>query len=175
MEDDLQENPLFQMFQNSEHFSNAADGKYVVVVPSKGALEMIKLNREFLLTHILKPSPFFVKEYVTLTDSIVAFEDSKLVIRNTVVPRTVKILCEELYYDDNFNSFKILKVQLPLIGRVSRAYHDSLTAAPGMPCLLIYLFIYLSIQRERERERERVAHFIYLISLSLSLSLSFFS
>ena len=63
MEDeDLQKNPLFVFFQNQkELFARAAKDKFVVCVPATGSLQATRISKDFLLTHILKQSPYFTE------------------------------------------------------------------------------------------------------------------
>jgi hypothetical protein len=126
MEEDLQTNPLFQLFQRSEYWAKAAASNYMVVVPAKGSLSQIRLNREFLLTHILQPSVFGEREFTNLNGTVVNFEEKNLIFLGNP-RRTVRVIQEELYYDDNYNSFKVLKVLVPLIGGVTRAYIESIS------------------------------------------------
>ena len=39
--------------------------------------------------------------------------------------RRVLLLCEELYYDEDFESFRVLRVNFPLLGKVPRAYMEA--------------------------------------------------
>ena len=63
MEDeDLQKNPLFLFFQNQKDlFARAAKDKFVVCIPAADALQATRINKDFLLTHILKQSPYFTE------------------------------------------------------------------------------------------------------------------
>lgn len=44
-------------------------------------------------------------------------------------PRTVAVLREELYYNEQFESFKVLLINFPLLGKVPLDYYKSVTDA----------------------------------------------
>lgn len=64
----LQENPFLQTLQSkfSELYDAASSNKYLILVPAKDSLGLAKLDQPFMETHILKESPYFKQEYVTL-------------------------------------------------------------------------------------------------------------
>ncbi|XP_069135097.1 ankyrin repeat domain-containing protein 27-like [Argopecten irradians] len=70
-------------------------------------------------THILRPSPYFQSEFLTLKSSekIVHLEESGKELRTGdgfTCPCTVKILTEELGYNKDYKPFKILVIEKPL-------------------------------------------------------------
>ena len=109
MGDDLQTNPFFLAFQRSPHFAAAAASKYVVICPAAGALSLIKVNDSFLSAHLLVASDFFDREYRSLNGVVCTFEGQRIAVRagNLTSARTLKVVQEELYYDDDFNSFAL--------------------------------------------------------------------
>jgi hypothetical protein len=132
MDDELQTNPLFVFFQKSGHFDAAAANKLIVVVPHRGALILNKVDRTFLQHHILRQSEFSEQEFVSLSGIVTTFEGDSVVVHANpsagATRRTLKVVGEELYYDDNFESFKVLKVNFPVVGKVTQKYLDSLSA-----------------------------------------------
>lgn len=128
--EDLNDNPLFQFFLSSQHYANAARENYLILVPTTPSITLIKPNKDFLETHILKKSPYYQDQYVTLNGKSVVLADSQLTCKlGFAKPRTVAVTSEELYYDDNYSSFSVLRINFPLEGMIPAAYYKSITEA----------------------------------------------
>jgi hypothetical protein len=116
--DDLNSNPFFRVFQSTPAYVKAPAKKWVVVVPVASSLTSADCsNKDFIACHVLQP-PEQKDEYKTLDGRTVVFRDQKLVCGAgfPAPPRTVSVLQQETYYDEQFESFEVLRISAPLIG-----------------------------------------------------------
>lgn len=63
--EDLQKNPLFQMFLDSELYAQAAKKQLIVCVPAAESLKLTKLTKDIMLSHVISASPFGKDEFIT--------------------------------------------------------------------------------------------------------------
>jgi hypothetical protein len=125
----LSNNRLFDYFLHSSYYSLASSHNYILCVPANQSLKVLKLSNDILLTHILTQSPYYKGEYITLNQKIIELSNNKLICKqNFPRPRVVSLLSEELYYDENFNSFKLFKINFPLEGKIPLNYYNTITA-----------------------------------------------
>ena len=69
---------------------------------------------------------------MTLNQKTVAKENGQLVTKNGFHKRrAVVVLLEELYYDDDFESFKVVHLNFPLEGKVPLEYVQKMQKAVG--------------------------------------------
>jgi hypothetical protein len=68
--EDLQQNPLFQMFMSSELYAQAAKKQLTVCVP---VAESLKVTKDVLLSHVISASPFGKDEFLTQNGKTVVF------------------------------------------------------------------------------------------------------
>ena len=69
---------------------------------------------------------------MTLNQKTVAKENGQLVTKNGFYKRrAVAVLLEELYYDDDFESFKVVHLNFPLEGKVPLEYVQKMQKAVG--------------------------------------------
>lgn len=133
-DEDLNANPLFTAFLDSNWFKVAAQQQLIIAVPSKTSLSSLKINNDHIENHVLKQSPYYQDEYITVNGKSVSYNSSQLICKQSnqwTQDRTVTIQAQELYYDDQFESFSILRVTLPLDGKISDDYLRSLEASNG--------------------------------------------
>mmetsp|Transcript_26283 Transcript_26283/g.36626 ORF Transcript_26283/g.36626 Transcript_26283/m.36626 type:complete len:528 (+) Transcript_26283:65-1648(+) len=99
-------------------FDKACQSCFTLLVPSLTSLPQ-KIDTDFVRAHILKPSPYFKDEFLTLDGKVVAIRGSDVVCRQGFrYPRNVKIINEETCYNENFESYRLLLTSAPLIGEI---------------------------------------------------------
>ncbi|KAL5017334.1 hypothetical protein ScPMuIL_006923 [Solemya velum] len=120
-EDELDTNPLFKALQTSyvELFEKVQDG-CLICIPQTISMTGVSVNQKFVETHVLRPSPYFKGQYVTLHSSkvkTVHYENStRLLTTGDGFPQQcqIQILSEELGYNKNYQPYKILIIERPL-------------------------------------------------------------
>ncbi|XP_033747141.1 putative uncharacterized protein DDB_G0284213 [Pecten maximus] len=119
--DELDINKFFRFLQTSylDVYEAAQERCYMVCIPQQTSLTNININKKFVETHILRPSPYFQSEFLTLKSSerIVHLEENGKELRTGdgfQCPCKVKILTEELGYNKDYKPFKILVIEKPL-------------------------------------------------------------
>lgn len=126
----LQGNPCFGLFvETDELFELAAARQWIVLAPVTGSLRQARISIDFVRTHILRKSPYFKDKYCTLDDRDVEFDGKTILATGKSWPqeRAAVVLEEELYYDSNFQSFRVLHISQPLIGKsTARQAHGTL-------------------------------------------------
>lgn len=121
----------FQALQKSfpRLYDRAAQNCHTVLVPVKASLALARIDSDFVRCHTLKPSPYLKDEFSTLDGKTVNIREKKVVTgKGFRYPRTLHILAEESCYNDNFESFRLLLVSAPLVGRVPES---ALAAGPA--------------------------------------------
>mmetsp|Transcript_21266 Transcript_21266/g.52036 ORF Transcript_21266/g.52036 Transcript_21266/m.52036 type:complete len:526 (+) Transcript_21266:104-1681(+) len=127
-------------------FDKSSAECHTFLVPVLASLPQ-KIDRDFIKTHILTPSPYFKDEFVTLDGKTVAVKEGKVMCRQGFrYPRNVQVVAEETCYSDNFESFKLILVASPLVGRIrARAQTPKTVNIPEK----------LSIGRKKLRDHQR--------------------
>lgn len=124
-DEDLSGNPFFQALQNkySKIYDAAAPNKYIILVPKAESLKKAKISEQLVKTHVLRLSPYLKDEYVTLAGHTVTIRDSVVATKSGFKEqRSARVLMEETFYNDDFESFRVLLVPYPLEGRVPGDY-----------------------------------------------------
>ncbi len=65
----------------------AAKQKFVVCVPAAGSLGASRITADFLQTHVLRVSPYFKNEYISLNNKVVAFRPDKTIFCKKGFPK----------------------------------------------------------------------------------------
>ncbi|XP_060078383.1 ankyrin repeat domain-containing protein 27-like [Ylistrum balloti] len=119
--DELDINKFFRFLQTAylDVYEAAQERCYTVCIPQQSSLSNINISKMFVETHILRPSPYFKSEFLTLksSDRIVHLEENGKELRTGdgfSCPYKVKILSEELGYNKDYKPFKILVIEKPL-------------------------------------------------------------
>jgi hypothetical protein len=124
--EDIQANPFFALLQSTPIFAACARQQLIVCIPAAESLSLLKKDKELLESHVFR-STDRKDEYVTLNQRSVSFKDNTLITGSGfVIQRTVPVTMQELYYDENYESFQVLRVSYPLIGKVPMAYLQAL-------------------------------------------------
>ena len=131
IDDVLSDNPLFALFLSSSHYSVAASQCYTVAVPPAACLVGLspRLSASLVDSHVLRLSPYFVGQYLTANGRSVGLVDGRSLQclagggwSRDDEGRVSRIVERETYYDDDYASFTVLRVDMPLEGRVSADY-----------------------------------------------------
>ncbi|XP_066293250.1 ankyrin repeat domain-containing protein 27-like [Branchiostoma lanceolatum] len=121
-EDDLDFNPFFQALQTTfkQHYSIARHKCHLVCVPATDTLHGRAINQRFVETHILRTSPFFQGQYISTDkdgNKTIAVEKGNIVtLEGFQEEAEVRILSEELAYNEDYKPYKILVIERPLDG-----------------------------------------------------------
>ena len=66
-------------------------------------------------THILRSSPYFLGEFLTLNGKVVVIENDTMVLKDGFLSKgEVRILAEELFYNNEYQPFKVIRIGKPL-------------------------------------------------------------
>eukprot|EP00941_MAST-03F_sp_MAST-3F-sp1_P001656 g1656.t1 len=87
----------------------AALHNYLLLVPVVSAASSPSISATVLKDHVLRPSPFFTNEYITLSDKLVILSGRTLTPSSSSYP-SVLIICEENFYNSEFQPFRVLSV-----------------------------------------------------------------
>lgn len=134
-EEDLNVNPLFEYLQGGNVLEQAAAKNYLVLIPAAASLALCTINREFATTHILarpKPDAADPTAHATVSGKIVHLRDRAFTTGAgfPTPARVCAVASEETYYTESFASFQLMRLTLPLLGKVSPAYMQSISAQP---------------------------------------------
>uniref|UniRef100_A0A7S4UDD0 VPS9 domain-containing protein n=1 Tax=Guillardia theta TaxID=55529 RepID=A0A7S4UDD0_GUITH len=120
-DEDLEVNPVMVTLKLKapDLYRRAADEQLLVCIPCAASSQGLPLNRTTLETHLLKPSPFFAGLYESMNGKTVEVEEGMLETRSGFLDnRRVRILFEELHYNENFKPFRVVCISQPLQGGV---------------------------------------------------------
>eukprot|EP00960_Hanusia_phi_P045053 757002-Hanusia_phi.AAC.1 len=120
-DEDLDHNPVMMTLKLKapDMYKRAADEQLLVCIPCAASSQGLPLNRTTLETHLLKPSPFFAGVYETMNGKTVEVEEGMMETRAGFLDnRRVRILFEELHYNENFKPFRVVCISQPLQGGV---------------------------------------------------------
>lgn len=124
--EDLESNPLYRFLQSSRLLEAAVDKRLLICVPAAASLAQSVINKDFAQTHLVQVTgepPH--ASYRTLTGKQLLLGVDKTITTGSgfpAPPRRVGILCQELYYNEQFQSTQLLRLALPLVGKVPAAY-----------------------------------------------------
>ena len=147
IDDVLNDNPLFSLFLSSPHYAVAASHSLLVAVPPAASLHGLspRLSASLVDSHVLRSSPYFVGQYLTVNGRSVGLTDGRTLHclagggwGRDEEGRISRVVASETYYDDSFHSFTVLRVDMPLEGRVSADY-ELLVRSEGSGSGLVHL------------------------------------
>ncbi|XP_067648665.1 ankyrin repeat domain-containing protein 27-like [Haliotis asinina] len=120
-DDELDNNPFFRALQTTylDLYERAQEKCHLICVPLSSSLEGLTINQKFVETHILRTSPYFRGQYLTINSHsrTVLLEEGGGVLQTGEgfsATITVKILNEELAYNKEYKHYKILVIERPL-------------------------------------------------------------
>ncbi|XP_046356366.1 putative uncharacterized protein DDB_G0284213 [Haliotis rufescens] len=120
-DDELDNNPFFRALQTTflDLYERAQEKCHLICVPLSSSLEGLAINQKFVETHILRTSPYFRGQYLTINShsKMVLLEEGGGVLQTREgfsEKITVKILNEELAYNKEYKHYKILVIERPL-------------------------------------------------------------
>ena len=131
--EELSTNPFFvALLKHQDLVQHIAKEQAMVCVPSSDSLKLCKLTVDFLSTHILLATEE-ADSYQTRNGKTVLFSAGRVVCQTGFPrPRTVMVIYEELYYDEDFNTIKILRTNFPLEGKIPLAYYKNVATAASV-------------------------------------------
>ncbi|CAG8494445.1 1529_t:CDS:2 [Paraglomus occultum] len=114
-DDDLDENIFYTVLRKD--YSKIFHRVAVICVPHSRSIVGLKMSRSFIETHSLTPSPYFTGQYHSINGKIVSIERNVIKsISGFKEHRTVRILGEELVYNESYKSIQVLIIERPLEG-----------------------------------------------------------
>ncbi|KAJ3441560.1 ankyrin repeat domain-containing protein [Anaeramoeba flamelloides] len=109
----LDDNPFFQRLKKKfkSLYKKANDECYTICVPDVSCLIGAKINRSLIELHILRESPYFSGEFITL-----AKDTKSVLLKPSVIElkrgfdkrRKINILSREQFYNNKYEPFEIL-------------------------------------------------------------------
>lgn len=121
-QEDLFINPFFSALRKRHPslYAEAEQNCYLICVPQAPSIVGMDLTQQFIEMHIMRPSPYFQGMYYSFNDSDkeIEIEGDKVLTRNgfQATNRSIRILFEELFYNKQYNSFRVLCLEMPLEG-----------------------------------------------------------
>ncbi|GFT83468.1 ankyrin repeat domain-containing protein 27 [Nephila pilipes] len=132
--DELENNPFYTSLETkyADKLKEAQKKLWLICVPFHKSLKGIAITKEFVDTHVLKPSPFFKSHFVTTDiNNPVSFEIENDYIKTPT--GTIKILSEETAYNDDYKPYRILITETPLCSsKVKDELHSSSCSKNGV-------------------------------------------
>ncbi|KAK7088170.1 ankyrin repeat domain-containing protein 27-like [Littorina saxatilis] len=122
--DELDINPFFRALQNkfSDLYNRAQEKCYTICIPQTTSILGTDINKDFAETHILKPSPYFQGQLLTLTShgnhskTVTLANDGCSISTGEGFPSKViaRIVNEELAYNKEYDQYRVLILDQPL-------------------------------------------------------------
>jgi len=135
MSDDLDSNPFFIALKHryKQLYHYAATNQWVICVPHSNSIteDELPITQAFAEMHVLAPSPYFACEYETMNKRQCEVEDSTITTgKGFAEPgREVTILNEEVFYNRDYKSHRVLIIDCPLEGGQQGGLKSSSTGA----------------------------------------------
>jgi len=116
--DELEDNPFFRYLKtkHSKICQHASKNLYVICVPAKGTFQPDQLSQKAIESHIFKPSPYFLGEFCSLDNRTIRIERNQIFLKEgyTKLGQVITILGEELFYNEDYQSYKVYCIEKPL-------------------------------------------------------------
>ncbi|KAG1674634.1 hypothetical protein GQR58_015006 [Nymphon striatum] len=120
--EDLDWNPFFKALNTvyKRQYEEAQRKSWLICLPCTDSIHHLKsFNTKFVELHLLRPSPYFYSQYVTTDrNESCSFEiENGYIISATDESEEdfkIKIISEELGYNEDFRQFRILLIEKPL-------------------------------------------------------------
>lgn len=117
---------------------------YIICVPQNASLQYVVIfDRSFMNTHILRP--YSGDDFITMNGRCVSIHGRNVLTKTGFLePRQARILMEELHYNAQNKSFRILLLDIPLEGQYPPQCKAG--AVPVcMLCALLFRFSFISL------------------------------
>eukprot|EP00656_Telonema_subtile_P053876 TRINITY_DN7888_c0_g1_i2.p1 TRINITY_DN7888_c0_g1~~TRINITY_DN7888_c0_g1_i2.p1 ORF type:complete len:325 (+),score=70.44 TRINITY_DN7888_c0_g1_i2:184-1158(+) len=130
MADDIDANPFFQALKTTfqQVYNDAAENQRTICVPHSRSFDPEIIDQWFIESHILTASPYFAGQYVTPNGKSCEMEDgeSNLLVGEGYGEegRIVKILSENVFYNREYKSYRVLITDSALEGPQNRVSQD---------------------------------------------------
>merc|ERR1712012_61678 len=121
MEEDFDFNPFYQALSGRLYalHQTAQEKCYVICVPHSSSISESDVSTKFAEMHILQRSPYFAGTFLT-TDlgksKTLELENGFLLTTEgkTKTERKIKVLAEEIGYNSDYKSYRILLISEPI-------------------------------------------------------------
>ncbi|XP_031565360.1 ankyrin repeat domain-containing protein 27-like [Actinia tenebrosa] len=124
-DEDLNENPFFKYIKtkNKPLYDEVADNRWIICVPRKGTLSRSNHTVNDVENHILYPHPLDkgsnLTDFKTLNGKTVKVNEGFIVTTEGFEDvKSVRILFEETFFNNNNESFQVLCLDQPLEGEI---------------------------------------------------------
>ncbi|PRP81145.1 ankyrin repeat domain-containing protein 27 [Planoprotostelium fungivorum] len=118
-QEDLHYNPFFKILKTrfARIYSQAEKNCSLICVPQASLCTGLEFSLPFIQDHIFSPSPYFAGQFQSATNKSVEIQDNHIVSKSGFDrPTRVKILFEELFYNQEYKPFRVLCIETPLVG-----------------------------------------------------------
>jgi len=140
-QEDVNNNPLFKAIKRTKLYLQVEKNCWTVCVPQSSVTTGMKITQDTIESHILQPSPYFQGEYITLNQKTVNIEDNNIKISDDYgETRKAKILFEEVFYNKDDRSFKVLCLNIPLVGNYEVTGITKLPSTKNLQECIEFLF-----------------------------------
>eukprot|EP01113_Clastostelium_recurvatum_P044360 TRINITY_DN7481_c0_g1_i6.p1 TRINITY_DN7481_c0_g1~~TRINITY_DN7481_c0_g1_i6.p1 ORF type:complete len:605 (-),score=135.72 TRINITY_DN7481_c0_g1_i6:14-1795(-) len=138
--EDLSTNVLFRTLKQKyprlhQNVEKCTQG-WFVLVPQRNSIDVSSLTQEAIEAHVVQPSPYFQGEYVTANGRALSIEKGVVSTgEGFSTGASATILFEELFYNRDYKSFRVVCISAPLVGasprpRAKLVSQSSLTHIP---------------------------------------------
>eukprot|EP01117_Protostelium_nocturnum_P012068 TRINITY_DN4419_c0_g3_i2.p1 TRINITY_DN4419_c0_g3~~TRINITY_DN4419_c0_g3_i2.p1 ORF type:complete len:497 (+),score=60.87 TRINITY_DN4419_c0_g3_i2:245-1735(+) len=118
-QEDINFNLFFKTLKKKYNslYQEAEKNCWLICVPSSHACEGWNITQLEIETHIFQASPYFAQEYISLNKKSVLIHENVIYTKKGFEKsKTVPILFEELFYNKEYNQFRVLCIGEPLEG-----------------------------------------------------------
>ncbi|KAJ4457243.1 putative ankyrin repeat domain-containing protein 27 [Paratrimastix pyriformis] len=114
-----------------ELLSKATDNQGIICIPDSDSLAGIVLDQDFFETHILRPSPYILGEFLTANGHAIEYDERERLFRTKDFPelRTVRVLHEESCYNKRLKPYRMFLLQRPFRRQASGTAGEGNTAS----------------------------------------------
>lgn len=122
---DLESNPLLRSLQTefAKQFRWVQQKRGIVCIPHSLTISGIKIDEYFIKMHTFRPSPFLKDHYLTQDENHTICVEDDYILTGDDFPKPslkVKILADELGYNEKSEKFHMLLIDQPLVGEVQK-------------------------------------------------------
>ncbi|KYQ96898.1 hypothetical protein DLAC_04215 [Tieghemostelium lacteum] len=118
MDEDLNQNIFYKTIKSKfpKVFQLVESKLYTLCIPQYSSLYGMNISQKVVESHILVESKYYQSEYDALSnDESYIIENGILVLKRDATKR-VKILFDEICYNKEFKSYRLLCIEAPLVG-----------------------------------------------------------
>ncbi|KAF2075199.1 hypothetical protein CYY_003504 [Polysphondylium violaceum] len=118
MDEDLNKNLFFQTikFKFPKIFQLIESKCYTLCIPQFSSLYGMNVSQKVVESHVFIESKYYQSEYETLCDDSSYFVENGFIVDKNNKSKKVKILFDEICYNKDYKSYRLLCIEAPLVG-----------------------------------------------------------